>query len=106
MNYLHFADPTGRSALRAASHSNPRNRPCPTCGQPNRLTPEDEQLGYQCDSCAEAVEGPRHYDDERFTTAYGSEFADEFDDYDEADACERADYEEDIDAGDDDVRCW
>ncbi|HEY6009611.1 MAG TPA: hypothetical protein VIU40_14895, partial [Geobacteraceae bacterium] len=36
-----FADPGGRSALRAATKDNPRNLPCPTCGKPNRLTPLD-----------------------------------------------------------------
>ena len=51
-----FADPGGRSALRAASRSNPRNRPCPTCKKPNRLTPKDVALGYQCGSCANAAE--------------------------------------------------
>lgn len=52
-----FADPGGNSALRAASKSNPRNLPCPTCEQPNRLTPKDRALGYQCDSCADKAEG-------------------------------------------------
>lgn len=52
-----FADPGGRSALRAASKRNPRNLPCPTCGRPNRLTPKDKALGYQCDSCADRDEG-------------------------------------------------
>ena len=52
-----FADPGGRSALRAASSDNPRNLPCPTCGSANRLTPADVALGYQCDSCADAAEG-------------------------------------------------
>lgn len=52
-----FADPGGRSALRAATADNPRNLPCPTCGRPNRLTPKDRQLGYQCDACADALEG-------------------------------------------------
>lgn len=47
-----FADPGGESPLRAASPSNPRNLPCPTCEQPNRLTPADRALGYQCDECA------------------------------------------------------
>lgn len=58
------ADPGGRSALRAARRDNPRNLPCPTCGEPNRLTPADRaaagqaQLGgYQCDSCADRDEG-------------------------------------------------
>lgn len=51
-----FADPTGHSALRAASAKNPRNRPCPTCNRPNRLTPKDVAHGYQCDSCADALE--------------------------------------------------
>lgn len=52
-----FADPGGRSALRAASKRNPRNRPCPTCGAANRLTPADVQRGYQCDACADRAEG-------------------------------------------------
>lgn len=53
---IQFADPGGRSALRAASPSNPRDRPCPTCNTPNRLTREDVRLGYQCDRCADAAE--------------------------------------------------
>jgi hypothetical protein len=52
-----FADPGGRSALRRASRSNPRNLPCPTCGEPNRLTPADRAKGYQCDACADRDEG-------------------------------------------------
>lgn len=52
-----FADPGGRSALRAASKGNPRNLPCPTCRRKNRLTPADRALGYQCDSCADRAEG-------------------------------------------------
>lgn len=51
-----FAEPGGRSALRAATKSNPRNRPCPTCGVKNRLTPIDVQRGYQCDACADRAE--------------------------------------------------
>lgn len=51
-----FADPGGRSALRAASKRNPRNLPCPTCGAPNRLTPADRARGYQCDACADRDE--------------------------------------------------
>lgn len=51
-----FADPGGNSALRAATPTNPRNLPCPNCGQPNRLTPLDRQLGYQCDTCADQLE--------------------------------------------------
>jgi hypothetical protein len=51
-----FADPGGNSALRAATPSNPRNLPCPNCGSPNRLTPRDRELGYQCDSCADQLE--------------------------------------------------
>ena len=54
---LDFADPGGNSALRAASRSNPRNLPCPTCGEPNRLTPADRRQGYQCDDCADRAEG-------------------------------------------------
>jgi hypothetical protein len=51
-----FADPGGRSALRAAGPGNPRNLPCPRCGEPNRLTPADRKLGYVCDACAERAE--------------------------------------------------
>ena len=49
-----FADPGGKSTLRAASKKNPRNLPCPTCNAPNRLTPADRANGYQCESCADA----------------------------------------------------
>jgi hypothetical protein len=53
---LEFADPGGRSALRAASKKNPRNLPCPNCGKKNRLTPADRARGYQCDECADRLE--------------------------------------------------
>lgn len=53
---MDFADPGGRSALRASSRDNPRNLPCPTCGKPNRLTPKDRALHYQCDECADRLE--------------------------------------------------
>lgn len=49
-----FAGPG--SALRAETASNPRNLPCPTCGQPNRLTPLDRARHYQCDECANRAE--------------------------------------------------
>ena len=52
-----FADPGGRSSLRAASRRNPRNLPCPTCKQPDRLTPADVRQGYQCNACADRDEG-------------------------------------------------
>lgn len=52
-----FADPGGRSALRAATRDNPRNLPCPTCGEENRLTPADRARGYQCDRCSDIDEG-------------------------------------------------
>lgn len=52
-----FADPGGRSALRRATRGNPRNLPCPTCKEPNRLTPADRRAGYQCDDCADRDEG-------------------------------------------------
>lgn len=48
-----FYEPGGRSALRAGK----REHPCPTCGEPNRLTTRDVQLGYQCDECADREEG-------------------------------------------------
>ena len=50
---LEFADPGGRSALRAGV----REFPCPTCGRENALTAKDVQLHYQCDRCADALEG-------------------------------------------------
>jgi hypothetical protein len=53
-SHIEFASPG--SALRAASATNPRNLPCPTCKEPNRLTPKDVALGYQCDSCADQAE--------------------------------------------------
>lgn len=52
-----FADPGGNSALRAATKRNPRNLPCPTCKEPDRLTPADRAKGYQCDQCADMEEG-------------------------------------------------
>jgi len=52
-----FADPGGRSALRAASAANPRALPCPTCKVPDRLTPADRARGYQCNECADRDEG-------------------------------------------------
>lgn len=64
-----FEDPGGNSSLRRETASNPRNRPCPTCGEPNTLTLKDEKLGYQferssqeslqdslCDCCADRAE--------------------------------------------------
>lgn len=51
-----FADPGGRSALRAASKNNPRIYSCPTCKRRRVLTRRDVDLGYQCDSCADATE--------------------------------------------------
>lgn len=51
-----FADPGGRSALRAATKENPRIHPCPTCRRPNRLTAIDVDRGYQCDRCADDAE--------------------------------------------------
>lgn len=45
------------SALRAAGHGNQRNLPCPSCKQENKLTPADRARGYQCDDCANALEG-------------------------------------------------
>lgn len=53
---IDFADQGGNSALRAATKSNPRNLPCPTCEAPNRLTPADQAQGYQCDACADRDE--------------------------------------------------
>ncbi len=56
-----FQYPGGRSALRRAHKGNPRNLPCPTCQQPNRLTPADRAKGYQCDWCADVDEGLAGY---------------------------------------------
>jgi hypothetical protein len=52
-NRSEFADPNGRSALRAGK----RCYPCPTCKEPNKLTAKDVRLGYQCDECADKAEG-------------------------------------------------
>lgn len=52
-----FADPGGESALRAETPTNPRNLPCPTCGDENVLTPKDVAKGYQCNRCADEAEG-------------------------------------------------
>ena len=51
-----LADPGGHSALRPATRRNPRTLPCPTCREPNRLTPADVARGYQCDRCADRAE--------------------------------------------------
>ena len=48
-----FRDPYGKSAL----HPGKRIYPCPTCGEPNRLTAKDKRKGYQCDECADRAEG-------------------------------------------------
>ncbi len=53
---LDFADPGGRSALRAARKGNPRNRSCPQCKRRNVLTPADVALGYCCNICADENE--------------------------------------------------
>ena len=48
-----FADPGGRSALRAGY----RMFPCPTCGREDMLTSADKRRGYQCDICADGEKG-------------------------------------------------
>jgi len=53
---LHICFANKGSALRCSSPTNPRNLSCPTCGEPNRLTPADVALGYQCDICADRDE--------------------------------------------------
>jgi hypothetical protein len=69
-----FADPGGNSALYPASKDNPRNLPCPTCHWPNRLTRADRARGYQCDSCANALErGGEIYYYEDYLEANGEE---------------------------------
>lgn len=52
-----FADPGGKSALRAATKENPRDCACPQCGAENVLTRIDRQRGYVCDPCADRNEG-------------------------------------------------
>lgn len=51
-----FANPGGRSALRAATENNPRDQPCPDCGAENVLTRIDVQRHYRCDRCADREE--------------------------------------------------
>lgn len=58
---MDFAESGGRSALRASGKNNRRNLPCPTCHAPNRLTPADRALGYQCNECADHTEGGYGY---------------------------------------------
>ena len=36
--------------------------PAPTCGEDDRLTPEDARIGYQCDECADRAEGRGGYE--------------------------------------------
>ena len=55
-DYEIFEDKGGISALRKATERNPRNLPCPTCGEPDMLTGKDMRLGYQCDRCADRLE--------------------------------------------------
>jgi hypothetical protein len=52
-----YQSPGSNSALLRSSARNPRNLPCPTCGEPNKLTPADKAKGYQCDDCADRAEG-------------------------------------------------
>lgn len=52
-----FERPMSRSALRKSNQANPRNLPCPTCKEPNKLTPVDVRKHYQCDVCADRDEG-------------------------------------------------
>lgn len=49
---MDFMDPGGTSALRKGV----RNRKCPTCKEPRKLTKKDVELGYQCDTCADKLE--------------------------------------------------
>jgi len=53
---MDFAEPGGKSALRAATRDDPRDLPCPTCERANKLTRRDVALGYQCDGCADKAE--------------------------------------------------
>lgn len=48
-----FREPGGRSALRAGK----RRHACPTCGESDALTDADKRRGYQCDACADSLEG-------------------------------------------------
>ena len=53
VNEHDFRDPGGRSALRKGELL----FRCPTCRRPNMLTQRDVKLDYQCDLCADALEG-------------------------------------------------
>ncbi len=53
---IDFADPGGESSLRAATATNPRNQPCPDCGEEDVLTPLDVACGYHCDACSDQAE--------------------------------------------------
>lgn len=34
----------------------PRDKPCPTCGEPNRMTQGQLDKGYHCDECTRIAE--------------------------------------------------
>ena len=48
-----FYHPHSNSALRAGM----RKYPCPTCKKLNKLTAADVKRHYQCDECADRLEG-------------------------------------------------
>jgi predicted RNA-binding Zn-ribbon protein involved in translation (DUF1610 family) len=61
-----FADPGGRSALRAATRNNPRDRPCPNCGTRERPDADRRPAGLPvrplCRPGGEGVLMSRLYD--------------------------------------------
>lgn len=46
-----------RSALYSTDYG-AKVLPCPTCKEPNKLNKADVAKGYQCDECADKLEGP------------------------------------------------
>lgn len=53
------------SALHSASKDDPRDQPCPTCGEEDVLTRRDVAQGYQCDTCADRAEGKNQYESKK-----------------------------------------
>jgi hypothetical protein len=49
-------DPTMFANSGSALSVGDRTKPCPTCGEPDKLTIKDARMGYQCDDCADTAE--------------------------------------------------
>ena len=50
-----WPDPSQPNIPSGGTYLSPRRLPCPTCGAPNKMTPKDISMGYQCNDCADTV---------------------------------------------------